>query len=109
MREKHGEFVYLSWEGRPPYEVVRGHVTAEEFRVALVAGHPDLRESDAIPEEAPVHCYGRWAQDAWARSCGNDATFYPYRRSGRGRFPVTLACYAGERPGFRDDDAAEGV
>lgn len=103
MKERHGEFIFLHWEERPPYEVVKGHVPTDAFAKAVASEVPTYRDNPAVLG-APTHCYGRWAQDARARDAGDDSTFYAYQKPGRGRFPVTIACYANESIGFKDPE-----
>jgi hypothetical protein len=102
MNEQYGGFIYLHWDYKQPFEAVRGHVTEEEFRAAMLTNGVD--ETRRLG--TPFHCFGRWAQDDRARRNGDDATLYPYHEAGRGRFAMTIALYPGEDAGFKDGEVS---
>lgn len=86
----HGEYIYLTEDSEGGFYteelVVRGHVSPEEFKVAMKELSEDYDEE--IPEfSEPWHAYAFWGfgpTDGWR-------SFNITDQRGRGRFPVTVA------------------
>lgn len=100
MREKHGEYIFLYWEGGPDAWFVRGHVSDEEFRSVI------LKEEDVSHYGTITHAYGRWSVDAGSES---DLTLCVYRYPGRGRFPLTGANEQGGELVYDRNDRINGM
>ncbi len=83
MKEEHGDFIYIEWDGPPDFEYVRGHVDSDQARLAVIEVVGDI-----AGDIARAFIMYRWAR--WVPSRGMfDFRFYPTDRPGPGAFPVT--------------------
>ena len=81
------EYLYITWDGDPPYEVVRGHVGDADAR--SIVDSEGMADED-YPWESIRHDYARWVPDATGEY---DMRFELAGGRGRGAFPVTLLYY----------------
>lgn len=91
---KDGEYISLYYEDRKCFEVVKGHISNEEF-LKVLKPELDFMGTDTSEIKEIKHAYGRWGvgRDEMGETC---QTFYDYSEKGRGRFPVTLGYYPKE-------------
>ncbi len=66
-------------------DVIRGHVSREEFRAEMLKFNTDSEDIEGVE-----HKHARWVPDRGEKS-GFDLLFI-YCEPGRGAFPVTVGC-----------------
>lgn len=82
------EYIELWWDGDPPAEYVRGHVSENEARETLDTVHGFCAGSDGQWEVK--HRWARWEPAGHhMRSCGCERVMQVYDEKGRGMFAVT--------------------
>ena len=84
MLMEKSKYIELDFEGDPDFEVVKGHVSEQEFRQIIREERSDI----VIPENWKTwQCYGRLMPD---RTGNFDLILYFENESKRGNWPVTI-------------------
>jgi len=84
MREKHGQYILLYWDGKPEAEYIKGHVTVEEAQVEYARQSGSKQQFTGI-----VHKYARWAYADEFTCEGCEFQLKVYAVPSRGTFKVT--------------------
>lgn len=82
MKEKHGQYILLYWDGEPEGYYIKGHVALD------VAQQVIEREEEFTPRHV-VHKYARWTFADEYTPEGCDFTLKVYDKPQRGAFKIT--------------------
>lgn len=81
-----GEYINLVWDGPPDAYYVKGHVSNEDGKEALVKeAYLDEEQIEELGQAE--HMYGRWSMEPGED--GGQQCLRDYMNPGRGRFKVT--------------------